>query len=181
MREGDEITLSRDCKAIEIPAGFWTTLPKGTKVRVHQALGGTTTVIVQGGGSMVRIAAEDADALGAAPPPRAAASGGAGSVAELVEQELRTCYDPEIPVNIVDLGLVYDRRLIPMPDGRTDVIVEMTLTAPGCGMGDIIKEDIERKLAALPGVGDVSVEIVFDPPWDPSHMSEAARLELGMF
>jgi probable FeS assembly SUF system protein SufT len=179
MQEGDEIRVTRDCKAIEIPSGFWTTLSAGTRVRIHQALGDSITVAVLDGGFMVRVAAEDADALGGTPPPKAARAG--GSLEEAVEEELRGCYDPEIPVNIVDLGLVYGRRFIPKPDGLTDVIVEMTLTAPGCGMGDVIKEDIERKLRALPGVGDVSVEIVFEPPWDPSRMSEAARLELGMF
>jgi len=182
---GEEETrlLGRDVDAIEIPAGYWVTLAAGTPVRVVQALGDTYTVLVDEG-FLVRILAEDADALGLDPPPGADAGAPAAAegatLEERVWQQLRTCYDPEIPVDIVELGLVYGCRLTPQEEGRTRVKVEMTLTAPGCGMGDVLCDDVRRKLRALPGVADVEVELVLDPPWDPSRMSEAARLQLGL-
>jgi probable FeS assembly SUF system protein SufT len=130
---------------------------------------------------MVRIEGKDADAIGEQPVATPSHEETAGkSVEDLVWDQLRTCYDPEIPVNIVELGLVYECSVTPRPDGGNSVSVRFTLTAPGCGMGDYLKMDIERKLASLPGVGEVDVQLAFDPPWDMSRMSEAARLQLGL-
>lgn len=178
MKEKEPITLTRDCDAVLIPSGEKYTLPAGATVRVTQSLGGAFTVTTSLG-FMARIAGTDADALGldagAAPAAQDAATG--RSTEELVLEQLKTCFDPEIPVNIVDLGLVYDCQV--KNDGRR-VEVKFTLTAPGCGMGDILKRDIESKLLAIPGVEEAAVEVVLDPPWDASRMSEAARLQLGM-
>ena len=178
------ITLRRDCQAIRIPSGERVTVAAGTAVTVTQSLGGMYTVLTDEG-AMVRIAGDDADALGLEAPaaPQAATSAPADgpNVERLVWAQLRTIFDPEIPVNIVDLGLVYGCRAIPWPVGGHMVEVQMTLTAPGCGMGDVLKADAERKIKGLPGVTVVEVEVVFDPPWNQSMMSEAARLQTGMF
>ena len=175
------IELKRDCPVTLIPSGEPILLPAGTPVRVTQALGGTYTVLTENGG-MVRIEGRNADALGFEPvvaPP--SPSGAIGPVdEELVWDQLRTCYDPEIPVNIVDLGLVYDCRIEPRPEGGSKVEVKMTLTAPGCGMADSIRADVEFKISQVPGVTAVSVEVVWDPPWNQGMLSEAARLELGL-
>jgi probable FeS assembly SUF system protein SufT len=185
MRFDEVITLRRDCESVVIPYGTPMPLKAGTNVLLMQALGGSFTVQTPEG-YMVRIADADADALGKeAPrrPPAEAAEPGpkdAASLEEAVWDQLRTCYDPEIPANIVDLGLVYACRVTPLEEGDHAVEITMTLTAPGCGMGDIIKADVERKVAALPGVGRAHVEMVIDPPWNPEMMSEAARLQLGM-
>ncbi|MBI2061123.1 MAG: DUF59 domain-containing protein [Nitrospirae bacterium] len=150
-------------------------------VRISQTLGGTFTVITDSG-YMVRIAAKDADALG----PEYMGSAGsspeakpAGSLEEQVWEQLKTCYDPEIPANIVDLGLIYECNIAAAPEGGSRIDIKMSLTAPGCGMGDILKGDIETKLGSLDGVKAVSVELILDPPWTPDRMSEAARLQLG--
>jgi len=174
------ITLERDCEAILIPSGTPLLLPRGGVVFIVQSLGGSYTVEING--SLARIAGRDADALGLAPPAAAATAEAAGEVDEaLVWEQLKTCYDPEIPINIVDLGLIYHCRLNPVEDGRgRRVDVLMTLTAPGCGMGPFLVEDVRSKVAALPGVAEVNVELTFDPPWDQSRMSEAARLEAGL-
>ncbi len=184
MYSREMIPLSRDCEAVEIPYGSLTLLPKGTQVIVEQALGGTFTVLTEWG-TMVRIPAKDADALGLAPPEESPGSEPEGpldraQVEERVWRELETCYDPEIPVNIVDLGLVYGCTVTELGDSGFRVEVTMTLTAPGCGMGDVLKEDAEAKILAIPGVRECSVELVLDPPWDPSRMSEVARLQLNM-
>ncbi len=183
----EKVTLTRECDAVEIPSGYAITLPAGTGVTITQSLGGTYTVITDYG-FMVRISERDADALGktsapahaASTPPARAATEAAGSVEELVWERLKTCYDPEIPVNIVDLGLVYRCEVTPLPEGGSRVEVEITLTAPGCGMGPILQADVQLKLLGLPGVKEADVQVVFEPAWDPSRMSEAARLELGM-
>ena len=177
----ERVVLTRECQAIEIPSGRTIVLEKGMEATITQALGGTYTVFT-GGGWLARIADKDADALGKTPQiPRAeAASASDGSLQELVWGQLRTCYDPEIPVNVVDLGLVYTCAVQAAPDGGSRVHIEMTLTAPGCGMGDVLKADAERKLRSLPGVRDVDVQIVVDPPWTPERMSEATRLQLGL-
>jgi probable FeS assembly SUF system protein SufT len=183
----DEIILKRNCEAVLIPAGTKVTLQAGEPVVITQALGGSYTVIING--NMARIEARDADALGQAPAPEPAA--GAPSVApsaadsakvdeEQVFAQLRTCYDPEIPVNIVDLGLVYDLQILPLPSGGNRVEVKMTLTAPGCGMGPILQQDVEARVAAIPGVKEAAVFLVWDPPWSREMLSEAAKLELGM-
>lgn len=186
MHAHEPITLTRDTEAVQIPSGFPTTLPAGTVVRITQSLGGSYTVTTDYG-NMVRIAGKDADALGVTPeaspaagatPPEAPAT--PADVEKLVWDQLRTCYDPEIPVNIVELGLVYSCVVKPTETGQHDVEVKFTLTAPGCGMGEYLKQDLQSKVAGVPGVAAVDVEVVFDPPWSQSMMSEAAKLELGM-
>jgi probable FeS assembly SUF system protein SufT len=181
MQTHDVIKLNRDCPAIQIPAGTPTTLPAGAEVQITQTLGGSYTVHAAGG--LFRIAAADADALGVqvAPSAAAVATSETGAVSEpMVWDTLRTCYDPEIPVNIVDLGLVYDLQLAPLPDGQVRVAVKMTLTAPGCGMGPAIAGDAQVKLLNLPGVADATVEVVWDPPWHHSMISPAGRKTLGL-
>ena len=175
------MVLQRDCDAVQVPAGNTVSLAAGTPVDITQTLGGSYTVHAPGG--LYRIAARDADALGleaseAKPEPTAAAGGVAGE--EQVWAALRTCFDPEIPVNIVDLGLIYDMQLEQSAGGRSAVRVRMTLTAPGCGMGSVIADDAQRKLLALPGIEEAAVEIVWDPPWHHSMISEAGRKTLGL-
>jgi probable FeS assembly SUF system protein SufT len=183
MNIHEPIALARDCEAVQVPSGTRIVLPRGTTVRIMQALGDSYTVSTERG-EMVRIAGRDADAMGLAAGTGAGADTTEVTSAEDLEKrvwdQLRTCYDPEIPVNIVDLGLVYHCAVTPHPARGYRVEVKMTLTAPGCGMGGVIAADAEAKIAALPGVEQVSVEVVFEPPWNPSMMSEAARLELGM-
>ncbi len=184
MATHEPITLSRDCEAIMIPSGERVTLPAGTEVRVIQTLGGSFTVATEWG-HMLRIPGQDADAIGeeTAPASEAGASGtaeGPVDVERLVWDQLKTCFDPEIPVNIVDLGLVYACRISPLPEGGSKAEVRFTLTAPGCGMGDVLKADVQAKALSVPGIEDVEVEVVVEPPWDPSRMSEAAKLQLGM-
>jgi probable FeS assembly SUF system protein SufT len=181
MDFNEPITLTRDVAAVQIPAGTTGILPKGATVRVTQSLGGSYTVL--GDDGMARIAEKDADALGlevtekSAPPDTRPA----GPLDEkLVWDQMRTCFDPEIPVNIVDLGLVYDCHIEPLPDGGHRVEVKMTLTAPGCGMGPMIASDVETRVRAVPGVSDVRVDLVWDPPWNQAMMSDAAKLELGL-
>jgi probable FeS assembly SUF system protein SufT len=181
----DEIILKRDCEAVLIPAGTKITLQAGEPVVITQALGGSYTVVIHG--NMARIDARDADALGQAPPADAAASAETAAAPdssvvteEQVREKLRTCYDPEIPVNIVDLGLVYDLQIQPMPGGGNRVEIKMTLTAPGCGMGPVLQQDVETKVSAIPGVKEAGVFLVWDPPWSREMLSDAARLELGM-
>jgi probable FeS assembly SUF system protein SufT len=184
MNYGQPITLARECDAVLIPAGTPIRLPAGSVVFITQALGGNTTVNVNG--NLAQIAARDADALGFDAPvsdgavPEATLDDGTVDEARLWD-EMRTCYDPEIPINIVDLGLIYDCKVTPQDGGGHRVDVRMTLTAPGCGMGQFLAEDVRSKLARVPNVSEVNVELTFDPPWDQSRMSEAARLETGMF
>lgn len=179
----DPVTLSRDCPAILIPAGEPVTLKAGSVVSITQSLGGSYTVYAEG--NLARIAGRDADAIGYGAIPEPVASQGAagdGSVDEaLIWAQLRTCYDPEIPINIVDLGLVYDCSITPMEGGGHRVDIQMTLTAPGCGMGGVLVEDVRQKIAAVANVSEVHVALVFDPPWSYEMMSEAARLETGMY
>ena len=180
----DWIDLSRDCEAVVIPAGNAILLPRGTRAVVTQSLGGSFTLHVQGYGLM-RISNRDADAIGREPDPiqesvPQAPPRGEDEFTEAVWNELRTCYDPEIPVNIVDLGLVYDLQVSPMDDGRRRIDVKMTLTAQGCGMGPSIAADAKYKLLSLPEVGDAEVEIVWSPQWNPNMISPAGREKLGM-
>ncbi|HEX3720246.1 MAG TPA: putative Fe-S cluster assembly protein SufT [Verrucomicrobiae bacterium] len=179
----EEIVLKRDCEAVLIPAGTKITLQAGEPVIITQALGGSFTVIIHG--NMARIDARDADALGQAPPAStsaetAAAPETAAVSEEQVMEKLRTCYDPEIPVNIVDLGLVYDLQIQPLPAGGQRVEIKMTLTAPGCGMGPVLQQDVESKVSAIPGVKEAAVFLVWDPPWNRDMLSETAKLELGL-
>src|SRR5262245_7690883 len=173
-------TLERDVDATAIPYGEKVSLKKGSTVFVMQALGGSYTAMSDQG-YMVRIEGRDADAIGeevvAGPSAEELQN---KPLSEQVWDQLRTCYDPEIPVNIVDLGLVYSSEVTALPAGGSKVSVRFSLTAPGCGMGDVLKRDIEQKVAALPGVSEADVQIAFDPPWDQSRMTEAARLQLGL-
>jgi len=179
MHMGVAITLSRACEVIEIPSGTRSTLPAGATVRIMQTLGGSYTVSGGQYGSMYRIDARDADALGMPPPETAAAIDQRTFSEQLVWDELKSVFDPEIPVNIVDLGLVYECNIIAADRGGHKIDLKMSMTAPGCGMGNVLKADVESKLARLPDVKEVNVEIVFDPPWTPARMSEAAKLQLG--
>jgi probable FeS assembly SUF system protein SufT len=159
-----EVRTSREVEAREIPSGMKLTIPEGTPLAITQSLGGAYTVITPYG-SMARIDGKDGDAIGQE---------------VIASVETAACYDPEIPVNIVDLGLVYKCEVSALPDGAKKVDVAFTLTAPGCGMGDVLKEDIRGKLLALPEVREADVAVLFDPPWNMSMMSEAAKLQLGL-
>src|ERR1043166_8713468 len=180
MHEETSVELSRDCEATQIPAGTVPTLPAGRAGDITQTLGGSYTVHAAGG--LFRIAAKDADALGlqSATQTEAKASAEGAVEEQAVWETLRNCYDPEIPVNIVDLGLVYDLQIAPLPSGRSAVAVKMTLTAPGCGMGGAIAGDAQQKLLGLPGVEEANVEIVWDPPWHQSMITEQGRKVLGL-
>jgi probable FeS assembly SUF system protein SufT len=185
MHENTEFTLSRDVEAVEIPSGRKFMLEKGTQGVITQTLGGSYTVATPYG--LSRIGEKDLDALGLDKPQwqhqpkEKTASTINGAVSEEdVWNQLRQCYDPEIPVNIVDLGLVYDCRLIKKDDGGTKVEVKMTLTAPGCGMGPAIAHDAQSKILSIDGVDEADVQLVWDPPWNQSMISEAGRMKLGM-
>lgn len=172
---------SRECRAIEIPQGTPAVLPQGTEVRITQQLGGSYTVMTQYG-QLLRIDPQDADAIGKEVPAGPAEAGeAAGSLEDQVWEQLRTCFDPEIPVNVVDLGLVYNCAVADHPEGGKKVDIQMTLTAPGCGMGPVLAQDVKTKVEGIPGVKEANVEVVFDPQWNPGMMTEAARLQLGFF
>lgn len=180
MHQVTTVELKRDCEAVQIPAGHAVTLPAGTSVDITQTLGGTYTVHASGG--LFRIAAKDADALGIDPAtePAARLPAGGDLTEEQVWEVLKSCYDPEIPVNIVDLGLVYDMKLERKPQGGASIQVKMTLTASGCGMGGVIAGDAQQKILALPGVDDANVEIVWEPQWHHSMITEQGRRVLGL-
>lgn len=183
-----EVELARDCPAVIVPWGTPATLAAGRRGFVSQRLGGTVTVMVDG--NLYRVDERDADALGLEPsevaPEHAAGDAGAGGVADAASVEaaawrvLGSCYDPEIPIDIVNLGLVYGCDVTPTDDGRFAVSVRMTLTAPGCGMGTLLADEARAKLQAIPGVARADVELVWDPPWGRERISEAARLEMGL-
>jgi probable FeS assembly SUF system protein SufT len=180
MHSHQEIVLTRDTEAIQIPSGNPLTLPAGTKVLVTQSLGGTYTVATPGG--LARIDEKDADALGIAPtaaeaPVKTTVD---GPLEEAVWNQLKTVFDPEIPVNVVDLGLIYDCQLLHPEEGVTKAIVKMTLTAPGCGMGPTIAADARGKILTLEGIDEAEVELVWDPAWNQSMISEAGRMKLGL-
>lgn len=185
MHENETVTLTRDCEASVVPVGTKVTLLAGEQAYITQSLGGAFTVVVNG--NMFRIEPKDADALGkeVAPKPVATNTGAPLDTAALEKEvwnQMRSCYDPEIPVNIVDLGLVYDCKVAPIP-GASDshrVDVKMTLTAPGCGMGPVLQQDVQNKLLSLEGVDDVNVELVWEPQWNQGMLSEAAKLQLGL-
>jgi probable FeS assembly SUF system protein SufT len=172
------IKLSRECEAIEIPSGVRSRIPAGAEVRVMQYLGSSYTIASSYG--MFRIDVKDADAIGMTPSAAQAESQNGRQFSEkLVWDQLKTVFDPEIPVNIADLGLIYSCDITPIGGGDHRIDIKMSMTAPGCGMGEVLKSDVESKLANLPTVKQVNVELVFDPPWGPARMSEAARLQLG--
>src|SRR5215813_2361371 len=182
MYENTEFTLSRDCEAIQIPSGQKTTIPAGTRGVITQSLGGSYTIATYQG--LARVAEKDLDALGlekSQPQQTQKSPSTDGEVSEEdVWNQLRQCYDPEIPVNIVDLGLVYDCRLTKKDDGGTRVDVKMTLTAPGCGMGPAIAHDAQSKILSIDGIDEADVQLVWDPPWNQNMISEAGRMKLGM-
>jgi len=182
MNPNEPVNLTRDVEASVIPAGMKVTLQKGEAAHITQSLGGSYTVIVNG--NMFRVEGKDADALGQEVVQQAVGAASGPVTQEVVEKEiwtqLKTCYDPEIPVNIVDLGLIYDCHIEPMGENSFKVGVKMTLTAPGCGMGPVLQQDVQNKLLSLEAVDDVSVELVWDPPWNQSMLSEAAKLQLGL-
>jgi probable FeS assembly SUF system protein SufT len=175
----ERVELTRDVEAIQIPAGHPVVLEQGWEVYITQSLGGTYTVQVPAYGGLFRIAGRDADAIGKPVEEAPAAEPSGGDLEHLVWEALKTCYDPEIPVNIVDLGLIYDMRISPEGDGSR-VDVKMTLTAQGCGMGASIAADARMKLLGLPGVSDADVQVVWDPPWTPQMISAEGKARLGM-
>ena len=181
MRE--EVVLSRNAEAVMIPSGERVLVPQGARATITQSLGGTYTLITDRG-LMVRVSGREVEAIGKTPSETPQVVEGESLSPEKIEQlvwdQLKTCFDPEIPVNIVDLGLVYLCDLQPAEDGRSDVKIKMTLTAPGCGMGPVLAGDVKHKVESIPGVRNADVEVVFDPVWDRSMMSDAAKLQLGM-
>ena len=176
MQMRKEATVAREVSAREIPSGTPITLRAGDPVVITQSLGGSYTVMTPVG-FLARIDGKDADAIG---EPVVVEDAEGKTTEELAWDQLRTCYDPEIPVNIVDLGLVYSCALTPRAEGGNKIDVKFTLTAPGCGMGDVLREDIKSKLLTIPDIKDADVQVVFDPPWSLQMMSEAAKLQLGM-
>ena len=188
IKSGTWVTLVKDCEALMVPSAMPITIPSGTNVQITQAKGGAVTVVVSG--NLARIDGDNLEALGLdlsefksqTTQAKHADKEVTGPVnLDLVWDAIRTCYDPEIPVNVVDLGLIYDCKATPKSEGKQNFVeIKMTLTAPGCGMGPVIVEDIEQKVLAVENVTDVNVELVFDPPWDQGMMSDAAKLELGL-
>jgi probable FeS assembly SUF system protein SufT len=174
------VIVKRDIEVITIPYGAKMTLPSGSQVRIAQTSGGNYTVVTDLG-IMCRVNAEDADAIG---QTGVIAENAADPTAPYDEhqvwEQMRSVFDPEIPVNIVDLGLIYELKSQPLAEGGQRLDIKMTMTAPGCGMGDVLKQDVERKVGAVPGVKEVHVDIVFEPQWSLEKMSEAARLQLGL-
>ncbi|TNC81065.1 MAG: putative Fe-S cluster assembly protein SufT [Oleiphilus sp.] len=179
MHEREVVVTKRECEARLVPAGTEIMIPKGSFVTITQALGGTFTVAVNG--NLARIEGKDADALGKTVELEEFETPADGSVNEKqVWAAIRQCYDPEIPVNVVELGLIYDCQVITNDAGEHIVQIKMTLTAPGCGMGPAIVEDVRSKVSQVPGVSGVDVELVFDPPWNNDMLSDEAKLELGL-
>ena len=177
----EEIKLSREVEAIAIPAGVAKKLAAGTEVIITQELGGTFTVHTPHEGGLFRIQGKDADALGRKAVTVTKSSGGGAVGEDEVWAVLKTCYDPEIPVNMVDLGLIYSCKITKLEGGGNRVDIQMTLTAPGCGMGDFLASDVKQKVAMVPNVTEVNVELTFDPPWSHEMMSDAAKLQTGMY
>ena len=180
MSDGGCILLARDVEAVRIPSGDLIKLPEGTPVIITQALGGTFTIVIANEPGLYRLRSSDADALGKEVAESSASHAEGPFNAERVWEQLRNCYDPEIPVNIVDLGLIYSLDAADDEAGGKRVNVKMTLTAPGCGMGPALAHDAEQRILCVPGVSSANVELVWDPPWSPERISEAGRERLGM-
>lgn len=178
--QNEPVTFTRDCPAVLIPAGEHVTLPEGSTGFLTQALGGSFTIYIEG--NLFRVAGRDGDAIGkpVMTAPEIPDDATEADVESAAWQQLRTCFDPEIPINIVELGLVYECKIERMENGQRVVKVRMTLTAPGCGMGEVLAQDVREKIEMIPTVGRAEVELVFDPPWSQSMMSEEARLEAGL-
>lgn len=176
----EPFTLSRDVKAVVIPAGEELLLREDTSGFITQSLGGSFTVYVEG--NLFRIAGADADALGKepVPPPKIPENASNADIEAVIWEQLKTCYDPEIPVDIVNLGLIYRCEVVSLGNGERSVNVDMTLTAPGCGMGEILVQDAQEKISVIPTIADVRVELVFDPPWHQGMMTDEARLQTGL-
>lgn len=179
MQTREQVTVQRDIETIQIPDGTRVPLSAGSDVVITQALGGSYTVMTPYG-LMVRVDEKDADALGKEVPEDPTQADQSLPLEEKIWNQMRKCYDPEIPVNIVDLGLIYDAGIEDLPGGGKRVSVKMTLTAPGCGMGDILADDVKRKIEELEEVQEADIEVVFDPQWSMDMMTEAARLQLGL-
>ena len=179
-RTSEPVKFERDCAAVLVPQGDKVNLPAGTIGYITQALGGSFTVFVEG--NLFRIAGENADAIGkSAPQPlELADTEDDAAVEKLVWDQLRTCFDPEIPINVVELGLIYDCQIERLDSGQRKVNIQMTLTAPACGMGEVLVDDVRSKVERVPTVAEADVDLVFDPPWGRHMMSEAAQLETGM-
>ena len=182
MQSNEPVSLIRDVEASVVPIGTKVTLQKGESAHITQSLGGSYTVIVNG--NMFRIEGKDADALGLEVTTKTSSGTSGPATQEQVEKEiwtqLKTCFDPEIPVNVVDLGLIYDCHVEPLAANSFRASVKMTLTAPGCGMGPVLQQDVQNKLLCIEAVDDVEVELVWDPPWNQSMLTEAAKLQLGL-
>ena len=182
-RSDEPIKLMRDCQVVAVPAGNTLMLPQGTEVLITQSLGGAYTLLVPSYGGLFRLASRDADAIGKEVRSEGAGTHGQALTGEALEHEvwqtLKTCFDPEIPVNIVDLGLIYAMQLTPLSDGAR-VDVQMTLTAQGCGMGTSIAADARNKILELPGIVEADVQVVWDPPWTPEKISPEGRALLGI-
>jgi probable FeS assembly SUF system protein SufT len=178
--ENEAFVLSRNTAAVMVPSGDAIELKAGLSGFITQALGGSFTLYIEG--NLYRLAGENADAIGkqVLKPPELPPGATEEDIRQLAWQQMRSCYDPEIPINIVELGLVYECEVRPREDGERIVAVKMTLTAPGCGMGDVLVQDVKEKIEIIPTVALADVELVFDPPWNQSMMSEAARLQTGM-
>ena len=178
--DSEPVVVKRDVEGLMVPSGVPVTLPVDSLVYITQAMGGSFTVYFEG--NLVRIPGGDADALGKAPvtPPALPENATDEQFEALAWEQLKTIYDPEIPINIVELGLVYECSIRRLPSGQRGVNLRITVTAPGCGMGEILVEEARQKISIIPTVAEVDVELVFDPPWSQEMMSEAARLEAGL-
>ncbi len=178
-KDDKRLRLLRDVEANMVPSGDKVTLAEGNLVQITQSLGGNHTVIING--NMAQISAENEDARGIKTEIKNNHATNSDFSEQLVWDQLKTCYDPEIPVNIVELGLIYDLRIQDLENGEKNILIKMTLTAPGCGMGPVISDEVQRKVNALKNVKNVKVELVWEPQWNQGMMSEAAQLELGMY
>jgi len=178
--ENEAFVVRREVQAVSVPAGVPVTLQPGQAGYITQALGGSFTLYIEG--NLFRLPGAEADAIGkeVSLPPELPPNATEEDVRQLAWEQMKTCYDPEIPINIVDLGLIYECDVTPNDDGTRTVDVKMTLTAPGCGMGDVLVQDVREKVELIPTVREAKVELVFDPPWNQSMMSAAARLQTGM-
>ena len=183
MNMREEVTFSRNAEGIMIPSGERVLIPNGARATITQSLGGAYTLITERG-LMVRVAGREVEAIGKTaenvPDVKQGEEVSQEKLEQMVWDQLKTCYDPEIPVNIVDLGLVYLNDVQPADEGGYNVKIKMTLTAPGCGMGPVLAHDVKQKIESLPGVKSSDIEVVFDPVWDRTMMSDAAKLQLGM-
>jgi probable FeS assembly SUF system protein SufT len=179
--QNEPVVFERDCEAVLIPVGEKVSLAQGTSGYVTQALGGSFTVYIEG--NLFRVAGIDADAIGKEPirPPIVPEDASDEEFESVIWDQMRTCFDPEIPINVVDLGLIYECSVEKTGIDSRNIQIRMTLTSPGCGMGEILTQDVREKIEIIPTVARADVELVFDPPWSQSMMSEEARLEAGLF